>query len=142
MGCDTLCSVGQTSGTALCGAEMVCDILCSKDMGCAIVCNWDMKWDIVCSRDMGCDIVYGRHGVRHCVGLRHGGVTLCWQGQCVENIVCTAQKRSVRALFATSQQQHSRDIFLNHKILPLDKLINQQEGILVYKSDQWHILAS
>ena len=28
---------------------------------------------------------------------------------------------------------HSRDIFLNQKILPLDKLINQQEGILAYK---------
>ena len=44
-----------------------------------------------------------------------------------------AQKRSVRALFATAQQPHSRDIFLNQKILPLDKLINQQEGILAYK---------
>ena len=38
----------------------------------------------------------------------------------------TAQKRSVRALFATAQQPHSRDIFLNPKILPLDKLINQK----------------
>ena len=28
---------------------------------------------------------------------------------------------------------HSRDIFLNQKILILDKLINQQEGILAYK---------
>ena len=28
---------------------------------------------------------------------------------------------------------HSRDIFINKKILPLDKLINQQEGILSYK---------
>ena len=37
------------------------------------------------------------------------------------------------ALFATEQQQHSRDIFLNQKILPLDKLINQQDGILAYK---------
>ena len=36
-------------------------------------------------------------------------------------MLCTAQKRSVRA------------IFLNQKILPLDKLINQQEGILAYK---------
>ena len=41
---------------------------------------------------------------------------------------CTAQKRSVRTLFATSQQ---RDIFINQKILPLDKLINQR--ILAYK---------
>ena len=48
-------------------------------------------------------------------------------------LLCTAQKRSVRALFATAQRQHSRDIFWNKKILPLDKLINQQEGILAYK---------
>ena len=45
----------------------------------------------------------------------------------------TAQKRSVRTLFATSQQPHSRDIFINQKILLLDKLIKQQEGILAYK---------
>ena len=31
------------------------------------------------------------------------------------------------ALFATAQQPQSRDISLNHKILPLDKLINEQE---------------
>ena len=36
-------------------------------------------------------------------------------------------------LFATAQQPHSRDIFINQKILPLCKLINQQEGILAYK---------
>ena len=48
-------------------------------------------------------------------------------------MLCTAQKRSVHALFATAQQPHSRDIFLNQKTLPLDKLINQQEGILAYK---------
>ena len=48
-------------------------------------------------------------------------------------MLCTAQKRSVRALFATAQQPHSRDIFLNQKILPLDKLINQLEGILSNK---------
>ena len=47
--------------------------------------------------------------------------------------LCTAQKRSVRTLFATAQQPHSRDILINQKILPLDKLINQQEGILAYK---------
>ena len=35
-------------------------------------------------------------------------------------------------LFATAQQPDSRDIFINQKILPLDKLINQQEGILAY----------
>ena len=43
--------------------------------------------------------------------------------------LCTAQKRSVRALFTTVQQPHSRDIFINQKILHLDKLINQQEDI-------------
>ena len=47
--------------------------------------------------------------------------------------LCTAQKRSVRTLFATAQQPHSRDIFINQKILPLDKLINQPESILAYK---------
>ena len=47
--------------------------------------------------------------------------------------LCTAQKRSVRTLFATAQQPHLRDIFINQKILPLDKLINQQECILAYK---------
>ena len=36
-------------------------------------------------------------------------------------------------LFATAQQPHSRDIFINKKKLPPDKLINQQEGILAYK---------
>ena len=39
----------------------------------------------------------------------------------------------MRSLFATAQQPHSRDIFLNKKIPPLDKLINQQELILAYK---------
>ena len=46
---------------------------------------------------------------------------------------CTAQTRSVRSLFATSEQPHLRDIFINQKIKPLDKLINRQEGILAYK---------
>ena len=36
-------------------------------------------------------------------------------------------------LFETAQQPHSRDFFLNQKILPLDKLISKQEGILAYK---------
>ena len=48
--------------------------------------------------------------------------------------LCTAQKRSVRALFATAQQPHSRDIFLCQNILTLNKLINQQEGILPDKA--------
>ena len=43
------------------------------------------------------------------------------------------KKRSVHSLFATAQQPHSRAIFINQKILPLDKLINQQEGIPAYK---------
>ena len=54
---------------------------------------------------------------------------------------CTAEKRSVRTLFATAQQRHSRDIFINQKILPLYKLINQQEGTLANKGNQWHIPA-
>ena len=48
-------------------------------------------------------------------------------------MLCTAQKRSVLTLFATAQQPYLRDIFLNQKIFPLDKLINRQEGILAYK---------
>ena len=47
--------------------------------------------------------------------------------------ICSSQKRSVCTLFATAQQPHSRDIFINQKKNPLDKLINQQEGILAYK---------
>ena len=47
--------------------------------------------------------------------------------------LCTAQKRSVRTLFPTAQQPNSRDIFINQKNLPLDKLINQQEGVLAYQ---------
>ena len=42
-------------------------------------------------------------------------------------------KRSVRTFFAAAHQPHSRDIFINQKILPLDKQINQQECILAYK---------
>ena len=42
-------------------------------------------------------------------------------------------KRPVRTLFATAQQPHSRDILINQKILPLDKLIHPQEGILACK---------
>ena len=37
----------------------------------------------------------------------------------------------MRTPFATAPLPHSRDIFINQKILFLDKLINQQEGILV-----------
>ena len=70
--------------------------------------------------------------------LTHPYLTYCvnvWSSTYRTNlkILCTAQKRSVHALFATAQQPHSRDTFLNQKILPLDKLINQQEGILAYK---------
>ena len=39
---------------------------------------------------------------------------------------------SGHTLFATAHQPHSRDIFINEKILPLDKLINQQEDIHAY----------
>ena len=70
--------------------------------------------------------------------LIHRYLTYCvnvFSSTCRTNFktLCTARKRSVCALFATLQQPHSWDIFLNQKILPLDKLINQQEGILAYK---------
>ena len=41
----------------------------------------------------------------------------------------------MRTLFATAKRylHQSRDIFINQKNLPLEKLINQQEGILAYK---------
>ena len=73
--------------------------------------------------------------------LIHPYLTYCinvWSSTYRTNLktLCTAQKSSVcycSALFATAQQPHLRDIFINQKILPLDKLINQQEGILAYK---------
>ena len=71
--------------------------------------------------------------------LIHPYLTYCanvWSSKYRTNLkmLCTAQKRSVRALFAAAQQPHSKDIFLNQKILPLDKFINQQEGIFAYKA--------
>ena len=42
-------------------------------------------------------------------------------------------KEVCRILFATAQQPHLRDIFINQQVLHLDKLINQREGILAYK---------
>ena len=45
-------------------------------------------------------------------------------------------KSSAQRLLTQSLKRakmHSRDIFLNQKILPFDNLINQQEGILAYK---------
>ena len=70
--------------------------------------------------------------------LIHPYLTYCvnvWSSTYRTNLkmLCTVQKRSVRALFATAQQPHWREIFLNQKIFPLDKLINRQEGILAYK---------
>ena len=47
-------------------------------------------------------------------------------------VYCTT-KESLRALFPIEQQPHSMDVFLSQNILPLDKLINNQEGILAYK---------
>ena len=46
--------------------------------------------------------------------------------------MCIAKKR-VRTLFAIAQQPYSRDIFINQKILPFNKLISQQEGEHAYK---------
>ena len=70
--------------------------------------------------------------------LTHPYLTYCinvWSSTYRTNLktLCTAQKSSVRTLFSNAQQPHSRDIFINQKILPMDKLINQQEGILPYK---------
>ena len=70
--------------------------------------------------------------------LIHPKLTDCinvWSSTYRTNLktLCTAQKRSVRTLFATAQQPHSRDIFINQNILPLDKVIKQQEGILACK---------
>ena len=44
---------------------------------------------------------------------------------------CTKEIRA--CTIATAQQPQSINIFLSQNILPLDKLINQQEGILAYK---------
>ena len=70
--------------------------------------------------------------------LIHPYLTYCidvWSSTYRNNFktLCTAQKRSLSMLFTTAQQPHSRDIFINQKILPLDILINQQEGIHAYK---------
>ena len=70
--------------------------------------------------------------------LIHPYLTYCinvWSSTYRTNLktLWTAQKRTVHTLFATVQQPHSRDYFINQKILPLDKLINRQEGILAYK---------
>ena len=61
--------------------------------------------------------------------LKHPYLTYCinvWSSTYRNNLKtrCAAQKRSVRTLFATAQQPHSKDIFINQKILTLDKLIN------------------
>ena len=39
----------------------------------------------------------------------------------------------MHSLLLLSSPMHSRDILINQKILPPDKLIYQQEGILAYK---------
>ena len=48
-------------------------------------------------------------------------------------LIYSPKEVSSYTLCYTAQQAHSRDIFINQKILPLDELINQQEGILAYK---------
>ena len=49
--------------------------------------------------------------------------------------LCSAQKRSMCAPFATAHSPHSRDMFLNKKTLPVDSPSHRsdQEGILAYK---------
>ena len=46
---------------------------------------------------------------------------------------CTIRDRAAKVYKLCEQQPHSWDVFLHKKIPPLDKLINQQEGILAYK---------
>ena len=70
--------------------------------------------------------------------LIHPYLTYCvnvWSTTYLTNLkmLCTAQKRSVHALFGTAQQLHSKDIFLNQKILPLDKLIINKKEYLPIK---------
>ena len=107
--------------------------------------NWKDHILISQKNFKSCGIIYRIRNTLHinyqrliCYSLIYPYLTHCvdvWSSTYRTNLkmFCTAQKRSVRALFATAQQPHSRDIFLNQKILPLDKLINQQEGILAYK---------
>ena len=79
--------------------------------------------------------------------LIHPYLTYCinvWSSTYRTNLktIFTAQKRSVRTLFATAQQPHSRDIFINQNILPRGKLINQQElRYICLQGNQWNIPA-
>ena len=48
-------------------------------------------------------------------------------------------KEASGTLFVTAHQTHSRDIFINQKLLPMHKLINEQEGIpTCLQGNQWH----
>ena len=82
-----------------------------------------------------CGIIFRIHNTLDIKSKRLIYNSLVWSSTYQTNlkIVCTSLKRSVPALFTTAQQPHSRDIFLNQKIISLDKLINQQEGIVAYK---------
>ena len=108
--------------------------------------NWKDHISMISQKNsMSCGIIYR---IRNTLDIKskrliyysliHPYLTYCvnvWSStyRTYLKMLCTAQKRSVRALVATAHQPHSRDIFLNQKILPLDKLINQQEGIRAYK---------
>ena len=120
----------------------------AKFLGVIVVqhLNWKDQISMISQKiSMSCGIIYR---IRNTLDIKskiliyysliHLYLTYCvnaWSSTYRTNLkmLCTAQKRSVHALFATAQQPHSRDIFLNQKILHLDKLINQQEGILAYK---------
>ena len=70
--------------------------------------------------------------------LIHAYLTYCinvWSSTYQTNLkrLTTAQNRSVRSLFATVQELHSRDILMAQNILPLEKLIKLQEGFLLIK---------
>ena len=108
--------------------------------------NWKDHISMISQKiSKSCGIIYRIHNTLDIKSKRliyysliHPYLTYCvniWSSTYRTNLkmLCTAQKRSVCALFATTQQLQLRDIFLNQKILPLDKLIHQQEGILAYK---------
>ena len=92
---------------------------------CGIICRIRNTLDIKSKRLIYYSLIHPY--LTHCMNV--------WSCTYPTNfkMLCAAQPRSVRALFATAQQPHSRDILLNQKIIPLHKLINQQEEILAYK---------
>ena len=54
---------------------------------------------------------------------------------------CCKDGRANTICFKYSVGLGQKHTFINQKFLPLDKLINQTEGILDYKGNLWHIPA-